>query len=53
VDAGLYASGSNPAVDKAIALHPRISAFLRQDREDRSTLSKTGELLAHLVEANA
>jgi flagellum-specific ATP synthase len=53
VDAGLYASGSNPAVDKAIALHPRISAFLRQDREDRSTLSKTGELLAHLVETNS
>ena len=45
VEVGAYAHGSNPEVDRAIALRPAILAFLRQERTQLCTLEET---LAHL-----
>jgi flagellum-specific ATP synthase len=36
---GAYRAGSDPAVDEAIALAPRIEAVLRQARDERALLS--------------
>ena len=38
---GAYVSGSNPAIDRAIRLMPRITAFLRQDIDERASLAET------------
>ena len=35
---GAYRAGTDPAVDEAVALAPRIEAMLRQEREERSDL---------------
>lgn len=35
---GAYRAGTDPAVDEAVALAPRIEAVLRQDRAERSDL---------------
>ena len=36
---GAYRSGSDPAVDEAIAVAPRLEAVLRQSREERASLA--------------
>jgi flagellum-specific ATP synthase len=36
IEVGAYATGSNPAVDRAIVLRPLIDRFLCQDRDDTS-----------------
>ena len=44
---GAYRAGSDPAVDEAVALAPRIEAMLRQDRTDRTSIEETfGQLRA-------
>jgi flagellum-specific ATP synthase len=35
---GAYRAGSDPAVDEAVALAPRIEAMLRQERAERTTI---------------
>jgi flagellum-specific ATP synthase len=38
---GAYRSGSDAAVDEAVALAPRIEAMLRQDRDERTTIEES------------
>ena len=38
ISVGAYAAGSDPLLDEAIALHPRIEAFLQQDMKERVRL---------------
>ena len=33
---GAYAAGSDPLMDEALALHPRMEAFLQQDMRQRA-----------------
>jgi flagellum-specific ATP synthase len=47
---GAYRPGTDPAVDEAIALTPRIEAVLRQGREDRTDLGGTFIALAAAME---
>jgi flagellum-specific ATP synthase len=37
---GAYRSGSDRAVDEAVAVYPRIEAVLRQDRDERASLDE-------------
>jgi flagellum-specific ATP synthase len=46
---GAYESGSNPKLDQAILMMPRIESFLKQDRLDVSELSVSVRQLANLV----
>lgn len=41
INAGAYKTGSNPAVDDAIAKHESIEAFLMQEISEKSTLPET------------
>ena len=45
VEIGAYKAGANPALDRALALVPRIDAFLRQEIGETSTLEETLALL--------
>jgi flagellum-specific ATP synthase len=36
VSVGAYASGSDPLMDEALALHPRMEAFLQQNMKERA-----------------
>jgi flagellar biosynthesis/type III secretory pathway ATPase len=45
IDVGAYVNGSNPEIDRAIALWPKVQRFLRQVPEERSNF---GEVLAAL-----
>lgn len=47
---GAYRAGSDPAVDEAILLAPRIEAVLRQDRDERTGLDETFALLRAAME---
>jgi flagellum-specific ATP synthase len=42
---GAYRSGSDPVVDEAIALAPRIEAVLHQARDERASLAESFEAL--------
>lgn len=48
---GAYEPGSDPQVDRAIALRPAILSFLRQDAADRPSFEETREALADALEA--
>ncbi len=50
---GAYRAGTDPAVDEAIALAPRIEAVLRQGRDQTSTLPQAFAALQAAVEAHA
>jgi flagellar biosynthesis/type III secretory pathway ATPase len=41
VEVGAYRTGSNPALDAALERLPRHEAFLRQSRDETSTLDET------------
>lgn len=41
ISVGAYASGSDPVLDAAIALQPRISAFLQQDLHEQATFAES------------
>jgi flagellum-specific ATP synthase len=47
---GAYRAGSDPAVDEAVALAPRIEAMLRQERADRSSIDDSFALLRAAME---
>jgi len=46
---GAHVPGADPAADSAIRLHPRIEAWLRQDRPEWSDFDRTVEGLHQLV----
>lgn len=48
---GAYRRGTDPAVDEAIVLAPRIEAVLRQGREEASTAADAFAGLAEALEA--
>lgn len=51
---GAYRKGSDPKVDRAIAINPALEAFLSQQREDHTTIAAGYEMLAAIVaEADA
>lgn len=51
---GAYKAGSDPRVDEAIAMWPRIQSFLGQDVNQAASLDKSGEeLLALLAKRGA
>jgi flagellum-specific ATP synthase len=47
---GAYRAGTDPAVDEALTLGPRIEALLRQDRAEQTTLDAAFQLLRELLE---
>jgi len=51
---GAYRKGSDPNVDRAIAIHPLLEAFLGQQREETTTIGEGYDMLARIVaEADA
>ncbi|GIM92328.1 FliI/YscN family ATPase [Paractinoplanes toevensis] len=51
VEIGAYVPGTNPEADRANALWPRITAFLRQDMDERVNPAESWALLHALVTA--
>lgn len=49
IDIGAYVAGSDPQVDRARALMPRIESFLRQDVEERPSLHDTWDRIHALA----
>lgn len=49
IQIGAYAPGSSPEIDRAIALRPDWQRFLRQARDERSTLDETRGALSALL----
>lgn len=48
---GAYRRGSDPAVDEALELYPRLEAFLTQDKADRASIDAAFDALAEIVGA--
>jgi flagellum-specific ATP synthase len=46
---GAYRAGSSPEVDEAIRLHEPLEAFLRQAKDEKSSLADGYRLLAHIL----
>ena len=53
IEIGAYVSGTNPTVDRAVALRPRIDGFLRQGVEEKSSVALAFEQLGAVVGAPA
>ena len=49
VNVGAYAAGSDPLLDKAIALHPRMEAFLQQNMREQIDFASSAADLEQLV----
>jgi flagellum-specific ATP synthase len=49
LDIGAYKTGTNPQLDRALEIHPRLMEFLRQPIAERTPLSKTYEVLHSLL----
>jgi flagellum-specific ATP synthase len=43
INIGAYVAGSNPNIDYALKMIPRLNAFLRQDMEEKVSLGETRE----------
>ena len=50
IDVGMYQSGSNPRLDTAIEMMPKINAFLQQRIEDSVTMDGTITQLVDMME---
>ncbi|RJF98656.1 flagellar protein export ATPase FliI [Noviherbaspirillum saxi] len=50
ISVGAYSAGSDPVLDQAIALNPRIEAFLQQDIGERAGIAESLGQLAALFE---
>ena len=50
---GAYRKGSDPKVDRAIALNPELEAFLSQQREERTTIGEGYKRLEAIVAKGA
>jgi flagellum-specific ATP synthase len=48
---GAYVRGSDPMLDRAIALYPQLTSFLQQDLLERSTVQQGRQQLQQLVPA--
>jgi flagellum-specific ATP synthase len=46
---GAYKTGTNPEVDHAVALHPKLEAFLAQKKDERSGLSECYAALSDIL----
>ena len=46
---GAYRKGTDPEVDEAIRLYPRLEAFLAQGKDERSTLAEAYAALAEIL----
>jgi flagellum-specific ATP synthase len=49
IEVGAYVSGTNPTVDRAIAMDPAIRAFLQQDLDETVTAAQSWQALHDLV----
>jgi flagellum-specific ATP synthase len=49
ISVGAYSPGSDPLLDEAIALHPKIEAFLQQGIQERASLAESLDQLASLL----
>jgi flagellum-specific ATP synthase len=47
---GAYRKGSDPQVDRAIALHPALETFLGQQREERTSIADGYQMLEAILE---
>ncbi len=52
INIGAYEMGRNPRVDRSIALHEPIESFLKQDRNESSSIDQTLALLAQIAALN-
>ena len=50
---GAYRKGSDPKVDRAIAINPALEAFLTQQREERTSIADGYRMLEAIVEEAA
>jgi flagellum-specific ATP synthase len=46
---GAYRAGADPLVDRAIALHPAIETFLKQDANEATSLDESFAGLAGIL----
>jgi flagellum-specific ATP synthase len=46
---GAYRKGSDPKVDRAIAINPMLEAFLTQQREETSSIADGYSMLAAIL----
>ena len=46
---GAYRKGSDPTVDRAIAMNPALEAFLSQQREDKTTIADGYNMLEAII----
>lgn len=53
IEIGAYVPGSNELVDRAVALEPRITAFLSQDLHESVPCAQSWSQLAHLTGGDA
>jgi len=49
ISVGAYVRGSDPALDEAIALYPRLEAFLQQNMRQRAAYGESCFQLEHLI----
>ena len=52
INVGAYVKGSDPLLDQAIALHPRMASFLQQGPNERANRADGARRLAELVDVN-
>jgi flagellum-specific ATP synthase len=53
VSVGAYAAGSDPLMDEALALHPRMEAFLQQNMKERARWADCAAALHALISPGA
>ena len=49
IDVGMYQPGSNPKLDTAIEMMPKINAFLQQRTSDSVNMQNTIETLVNMM----
>ncbi len=49
ISIGAYQPGANQRLDKAIALYPKIEAFLRQDKDEQCDFQQSLEQIIHML----
>jgi flagellum-specific ATP synthase len=49
ISVGAYVRGSDPDLDEAIAIYPRLEHFLRQDIHERVDMAQSTQQLAELI----
>ncbi len=53
INLGAYKAGANPRLDKAVSMHQAMTAFLRQDVDERATMPESVAALLKLAERDA